>query len=209
MLILSKQNITKGCVMDNLCNIHISKENEEETIASLKAWAAETGNSDKIIGGEINGKHVSLVDYKGGLDNIILDGLRAPIPASKESASLRVIPSNSGDYWIVKLDDDDWGLLLNCGSNLTQLEETDFKWAYLQEADDLSFIKDLKNLTHLTLQNHSSSSLSGLLPHTNLTSLRLVTGEIDDITALIGLPKLTSLKIIDNDILFSRSDKIS
>ena len=204
--------------MNNSYHIYISKENEQQTIASLKAW----GGNSCAINGLINGDKVSLVECKGDLDKVILNGFKLPIPVSEESSSLRVVPSNSGDSWIVKLDEDDWGLLANDESDLNKQDGDDYQFAMFfnvetvdglekfrninslilsGSVEDISPIGNLTNLTNLFIYDCNTKDLSPLDNLINLTSLKLCYTYVSDLSPLKSLINLTELSLCQGDII--------
>ncbi|TAH31206.1 MAG: hypothetical protein EAZ06_00775 [Cytophagales bacterium] len=78
--------------------------------------------------------------------------------------------------------------------NLTSLN------LYDNEISDISILKDLKNLTSLDLKSNKISDITALKELKNLTSLELRFNEIRDITALKELENLTSLSLRHNQI---------
>ena len=65
---------------------------------------------------------------------------------------------------------------------------------------DISFIRGLSGLTHLSLYNNQITDLTPLSTLTNLKDLRLYDNEITDLTPLSALTKLTTLWLNSNQI---------
>ncbi|MCX6581333.1 MAG: leucine-rich repeat domain-containing protein [Candidatus Aminicenantes bacterium] len=69
------------------------------------------------------------------------------------------------------------------------------------EIKDISFLKDLSGLTHLSLWNNQINDITPLSTLTNLTNLGLNNNQIKDITPLSILTRLTNLGLNSNQIM--------
>ncbi len=95
--------------------------------------------------------------------------------------------------------------LANCGkaknieaiASLTKMENLGLMYCGIE---DISFLKDMKNLHYLNLAGNKVEDISLLTQFTQLNALSLDDNEITDVSALIGMKNLAVVSVNDNPV---------